>query len=827
MPLITPGRPCGACLCLLIGISPWLPVAHASSHSQPAMQFDAHFLRQAGTQPDSVSSIALDALADSTSLPPGRYRVDVVLNLEFVGNHELTFTLQDERLDACLPGPLLVGMGVRLESLQDPTLATATCLDLPAVIPGATSTFDAATLRLTLSVPQIAMRRDLASQVETAQWDHGINAAFINYQASTYQGHNRYSGRYSSADLNINSGVNLGAWRLRSSQAWRENGTGATRWSRSQTYAQRGIAGLRGNLTIGETFLDSDVFRGIPLLGVQVASDTSMLPDTLQQYAPIIRGVAQTRAKLEVWQNGYPIYTTYVSPGPYAIDDLSPGGSGELDIVLTEDDGRVHRYTQPYATLSNLLREGVWRYSIAVGRYNPAASFDRPTVWQSTAAVGMPWNTTLYGGLMASHYYHAANIGLGKDLGDWGALGLDITQANSEAASGNQQGQSHAIRYGKTFASQTTLRFAGYRYSTRGYRDFDEAVREHSGQDSFMGARRSRLEAAVHQPVGQRSGLSLTYSQQDYWQRSTTQRQYQVNFTTHHGGVNYSLFASQSLNDDFPSQRLFGLTLSMPLDIGHSATASFDALSNNQGHSQRATLNGSSTQYPISYSASLSQNESKQKAAALSIAHQGRSGSLGAGFTEAGDYRSLSLNASGALLFHEDGLAVGPYLGDTAALIEVPDIADVGVRNATGALTNAKGFALVPHLQPYRNNSLVLQTDRLGPEVEIDNGSARVVPTRGAVVKHRFEARRVTRLVLTLRTAQGRPLPFGAQVVDSLGKQLGIVGQAGQVMLSTHTQAQVLSVRWNEHEDGMCQVAVDPKDSPAQQGYHLLSLVCG
>ena len=81
--------------------------------------------------------------------------------------------------------------------------------------------------------------------------------------------------------------------------------------------------------------------------------------------------------------------------------------------------------------------------------------------------------------------------------------------------------------------------------------------------------------------------------------------------------------------------------------------------------------------------------------------------------------------------------------------------------------------------------------------------------------------------MLTLRTAQGRPLPFGAQVVDSLGKQLGIVGQAGQVMLSTHTQAQVLSVRWNEHEDGMCQVAVDPKDSPAQQGYHLLSLVCG
>ena len=73
------------------------------------------------------------------------------------------------------------------------------------------------------------------------------------------------------------------------------------------------------------------MFRSQPIKGLQLASDLGMLPDTLQSYAPVIRGVAQSRAKLEVLQNGFPIYSTYVAAGAYEIDDLSVGGgSGVL-----------------------------------------------------------------------------------------------------------------------------------------------------------------------------------------------------------------------------------------------------------------------------------------------------------------------------------------------------------------------------------------------------------------------------------------------------------------------------------------------------------------
>ncbi|MDH0730394.1 fimbrial biogenesis outer membrane usher protein [Pseudomonas sichuanensis] len=810
--------------CLFAGITAALmdiPIGRA----EPG--FQSGFLRQMPGQAEHIGAWALDALAEDRPLVPGPYQVQVLVNLLPVGLYTLEFTPADDGgLQPCLPAAQLAEWGLRLEALEDLDAAQAACLDLASTVPGAQVTFTPGRLQLAISIPQIALRREVAGHVAPEHWDSGINAAFINYQASTQQGQSRYRGHYASHDLYLSSGLNLGPWRLRSTQSWRHDGQGDTAWTRGQTYAQRDLPGTHANLTLGETFTDSDVFRGVPITGLRIASDLSMLPDAQQGYAPIIRGVARSRSKLEIWQNGYPIYSTYVSQGPYAIDDLSTAGSGELEVVLTEEDGQVQRYTQPYATLANQLRQGVWRYSATLGRYNPASSQEAPLLWQGTLAMGTHWNATLYGGVMASEYYRAAALGISKDLGGIGALAFDVTRSLAEFDhDGDEQGMSYALRYGKTFNTQTSLRFAGYRYSTPGYRDFDEAVRQRDMGGSFQGSRRSRLEASLHQRLLQSSSLTLTLSQQDYWQRMAPQRQYQLNFSTQHRGVTYNLFASQSLTDRRGSDRQFGLSLSLPLDIGHSSRATFDLRNSGQGYSQRASLSGSSSE-SISYNASLSQDPQHNKAASLALGYRGSHASLGAGFTEADDYRNLSLNASGALLVHGQGMTFGPYMGDTAGLIEVPEVAGVGLLNAAGTRTNERGFAIVPSLQPYRRNALELNTDRVGLEVQIDNGTAQVVPRRGAVVKHRFEARRIARLVLTLHDAQGQPLPFGAQVQDSEGMALGMVGQAGQVLLATHDEPQQLHVSWGEQADSRCQLALEPKAIALLEGYRLHSQAC-
>jgi outer membrane usher protein len=769
----------------------------------PAVEFESGFLRQSPGQASNAGTLALSALNNNLDLGPGRYLVDVQINLNPLGQREIEFVLSPEgdRLLPCLSAELLEQFGVRLDSLADPALLQASCVDLRTLIDKADFDFDSSNLLLSISVPQIAMRRDGMAQVDPQRWDHGINAAFVSYQVSAQQSTSDYRGNTSNDDLYLNSGLNLGPWRLRSNQSLRQDEQGKREWTRTQTFAQRDLPGTHANLTLGETYTSGDVFKSLPIQGALINSDLGMLPDVLQGYAPIIRGVAQSRAKLEVFQNGYPIYSTYVSAGPYEINDLSTtGGSGDLEIVLTEADGQVRRFTQPYSTISNLLREGVWRYSGAVGRYNGAGEFEQPLLWQGTLAMGTVWDSTLYGGLMTSEFYRAGTFGVARDLGTFGALAFDVTQSSADIDTldvGTLQGSSYAVKYGKAFPSKTNLRFAGYRYSTEGYRDFDEAIQQRSQSSGFRGSRRSRLEASVYQNVGARSSLSLTLSQQDYWQTSEVQRQFQFNFNTYHRGVGYNLFASQSLSDSRNNDRLLGLSVTLPLDFGHSATATFDVQRTGDRYTQRASLSGNADENRLNYRAAVSNEDNgRQQAAALSLGYQTGKGSVGAGITQASDYRNVSINASGAVLMHADGIEFGPYLGETSALVEVPGIAGVGVVNATGVKTTKQGYALVPYLRPYRVNRVELQTDQLGPEVEIDNGTTQLVPRRGAVVKATFPARSVTRLVITGHTPDGQPLPFGAQVSNAQGDVIGVVGQAGQVMVSTSPEAQTLDVHW-------------------------------
>ncbi len=805
-----------------------------SAHASTPVEFQSTFMRQIDTHDLDAGALALNTLSSTLHLTPGRYRVSIDINLSFFDSREIDFAAnpQGDELTPCLSPTLLNDMGVKLDGLEQSVGELDTCVDIERLIPGATVHMDGGKLTLSLSIPQIAMRRDIAGYVDPQRWDYGINSAFVNYQLSAQQSRNDQTGHNNSHDLYVNSGLNLGVWRLRSNNTFRSDAKGDRTWSRAYTYLQRDLPGAHSQLTLGETFTPGDVFRSVPIRGVQIASDMSMLPDSQQHYAPTIRGVAQTRARLEIRQNGFPVYSTYVSAGPYEINDLTlASGSGELEIILTEADGQVRRFTQPYATLTNLLREGVWRYSASAGRYNaPFDATDDSMLWQGTLAIGTRLNSTLYGGLMGNDFYQAATLGIGKSLGSIGALSFDVTRSSAQTEpEKNQhtvQGMSYSVKYGKSFETRTNLRFAGYRYSTEGYRDFTEAVRERSADQRFRGSRRSMLEASVFQDIGLYSSLSLIFSQENYWQLDDAQRQFQLNFSSRFNTVSYSLYASQSLNDDEFNERQYGLTISVPLEFGRSTTATYDLRQNSGQLNHRAALSGRAQNGLLNYRASAASNESGRQSAELSLGYLAPFASLGAGITQGTDFSTLSLNASGALLLHADGLETGPYLGETSGLIHVPNIANVGLLNDSSARTNDRGYALIPYLHPFRINRVILDTDQLDPNVEIDNGVTQVVPRRGAVVKALFPARKVERLLVSTRNQYGTALPFGAQISNADGHVLGIVGQAGQSLLSTVEGQQTIHVRWGKTSAEQCQAQFDTHNMPFEEGYRVQDLVC-
>lgn len=70
---------------------------------------------------------------------------------------------------------------------------------------------------------------------------------------------------------------------------------------------------------------------------------------------------------------------------------------------------------------------------------------------------------TPYGGMQIAEDYQAFNLGIGKDLGLFGAFSFDITQANTTLADGTRHsGQSVKSVYSKSFyQTGTNIQLAG------------------------------------------------------------------------------------------------------------------------------------------------------------------------------------------------------------------------------------------------------------------------------------------------------------------------------------------------------------------------------
>lgn len=221
---------------------------------------------------------------------------------------------------------------------------------------------------------------------------------------------------------------------------------------------------------MGESTSDADIFDSVPYRGAQLNSDDYMDAESIQGYAPVVRGIAKSNAKVIIKQSGYVIYQSFVPPGAFEITDLySTGGNGDLNVTIEEADGTQQNFVVAYASLPVLRREGSLKYSITSGQYRSSdGSVDYTPFSQATASYGLPHNTTLYGGFQAASKYQSVAIGVGNNLGVLGAVSLDVTQAWSTKQDQDKiSGQSVRIRYSKNLNDiGTNIAIAGYRYST-------------------------------------------------------------------------------------------------------------------------------------------------------------------------------------------------------------------------------------------------------------------------------------------------------------------------------------------------------------------------
>ena len=64
----------------------------------------------------------------------------------------------------------------------------------------------------------------------------------------------------------------------------------------------------------------------------------------------------------------------------------------------------------------------------------------------------------------------------------------------------------------------------------------------------------------------------------------------------------------------------------------------------------------------------------------------------------------------------------------------------------------------------YRRNDVVLDTETMPEDVDLDTTTATVVPTRGAIVLAQYTGKKGIRAMFRLVDTNNKPVPFGAMV---------------------------------------------------------------
>lgn len=791
-------------------------VAAPQGEQVAQVQFNDAFLQQLGP-----SGIDVSRFDKGNAAAPGSYRADLYVNQTWLGRAEVTLKQTGrDSVEPCFDRDLLERIGVDLTKLSTEAAARldggkGACAPLPDLIRDATASFDNGEQRLDISVPQAQMNRQARGYVDPKYWDDGVPAAIVQYNANLYRSANGGNGS-TQGYVGVTTGLNMGPWRFRHTGNLTSSTQAGSHYQAVQTSLQRAIATLKSQLVIGDAFTDGAMFDSVGFRGVQLASDDRMYPESQRGYAPTIHGIARSNALVQVLQNGNVLYETNVAPGPFEISDLyATGYGGNLQVVVTEADGTQSTSLVPYAPAANALRPGVTRYSVTAGEYRSAMLGRQPPLFQATVQHGFTNLITGYGGVTFADGYLAAVAGTALNT-SFGAFGLDITQADTRLPNQpSRSGQSVRLSYSKLIApTDTNIAVAAYRYSSGGFLSLEDAMAMRAtgnlSQGGFgTGARRNSMQVTLNQalPAGYGS-LYLTGTAQDYWAHSGTDTQFQAGYSNIFRRINYGVSISRQfeVNTRKWDNRVM-LTASVPLGIGAHApyTSTSVQHDSNGATSVQEMLAGTlGADNAFSYGVNAGYNGGGPARSVTSaggnVSYRSPVSTLTANASTGSGYNQFGAGMSGSVVAYGGGVVFSPVAGDTMAIVEAKDADGARIASQSGLRVDHWGHALVPGLTPFASNEVELDPKGLPVSVELKSTSQHLAPTAGAIVRARFETDNPgASVIIRAKLSNGRPVPFGADVIDAAGQTVGTAAQGGHVIVRGLKSATgVLTIGWIE-----------------------------
>ncbi len=798
----------------------WGGSLQAAPRAEP-LEFSAGFLVEGG------GSIDLQKYVNGNPVAPGLYPVEILLNERMLERRDVRFVESDllHVAQACLEPSLIAQLQLRDPDALLADSGASDCISLAAYIPGASVTFDSSELKLRISVPHAYLSRAVRGEVPTGSLDHGVTAGFIDYALSGRRSNDR-----TNVFASTHTGVNVGAWRLRHRASFsQDNAAGITRRSMQtlSSTVQRDLPGLNAQFLLGRSLTGGELFESVAFTGARVVTDERMLPDSMRGYAPVVRGTADTNARVSIQQGGFTIYEVSVAPGPFEITDLYPTNyGGDLVATVTEADGRQRTFNVAFAAVPQALRPGATRFSVTAGRLQSRGENERtdPLFFEGTYARGVNNGLTLLGGVTAAENYHAVLAGAAVNT-RYGAFGTDITWSYAARAGVRRQlDNSLRVNYQRSIMrTGTSVGLASYRYSTSGYLTLNEAMRP-SAPGALTGRARQRVELNASQQLGRFGTAFVTGGYVGYWDGNAPTVDYQVGYQGGFRSASVNLTALRTRQTSGRRDDQFSLTIGVPLGRARAAPRLNSTITSaDAGNRVQLGVSGSAGQdSQLNYTATLA-NGGGSSGQYGHVSYQLPAVRLSANAGRTDGQTTLGLGAAGSIVAHRNGLTLGQSLGESFAIVSAPGAAGAKVGSGT-VRVDRRGFALVPHLTAYRWNDVMVGLEGLPHDIELDRTSHRVAPSAGSALSVAFKTRNEASLYLLAHDDERQPLPFATPVNDEEGNVVGSVGQGSVIHITAprkHGQLRVALA-----EGGWCAVGYAMPDRPDAHGFHWAQGTC-
>ncbi len=801
-----------------LGISGSVPVlGHESDttkieNKKSEVHFDRAFLV---ASPYSLANI--DQFEKDSTLTPGNFYTEIFVNGQYRSSILVKFIKnQDENVSLCLNEELLSTLGLdEAEEEKAQQKLNSDCGDFNTILPNVEYSFDQSKLNLRFTIPQAMLKVIPKGAIDPNLWHFGEIAAAVNYNASTFHSKSKRQSTNDSYYLGLSSRFHLNNWLVKHNGSLTKSSNDDT-WSfvTDTLHLQTDLPSMCSSLKAGKFYSDGQYFDSLKFAGIELYSDDRMLPDGMQGFAPIIRGIAKSNSKVTIKQNGNVVYETSVPEGPFSIRDLQASGSGDYEVILDGANGEVETFIVPFSFVPELVRPGTMKYSTTSGQVYLPKNFknqDSGNFLQANVITGLTNSITLIaGGQLYKDYSRvlagtAVNTSMGAVGVNFYASRAKVNNSINDTIDGNQLRTS----YSKLISSSETYINATYsRYSQEGVHtlnDFIYSTAKIDGNESghYVGITnglKDSLSLSINQTLPSLWGsLGASYYSNNHWSTNeSNDKNWALSYSNNFNQISYGISATQTKNSKGQNNDSLSLTISVPLS--NATNQSMGTLSANYFNSHNSSESGSigysnnAFNSDLNYGATLGKSANNNSLSSYASYNTG-AGILSTNVSKSENFTQGSFGASGSLVAFSQGILLGPQVSDTFAIIHAPGAEGAQVLTSGRGRLNNQGNAVVPYIRPYKNNNILISPKDTDLNIQFAQTQKQVIPRANTVSIVNYQTAVTKPMVIKITNAKEDRIAFGANVIDEQGTAVGFMVNGGSVFIENAQSEQTLRIQ--------------------------------